>query len=52
LYNGIDEEDVWNFPTIRDNGLNPVLFRAANDFSRNNCYIIFEFVIYVKFKDS
>ncbi len=49
LYQGTEAEDIWRFQTMRDNGLNPVLFRAANSYCRNNCYIVFELVIYVRF---
>ena len=48
LYQGEQAEDVWKFPAPRDLGLNPVLFRAANDYVRANCFLVFEFVIYVK----
>jgi hypothetical protein len=39
---------VWKFPSPKDLGLNPISFRAANEYVRANCFLVFEFVIYVK----
>jgi hypothetical protein len=48
LYQAEEAEDVWKFPALKDLGLNPILFRTANEYVRANCFLVFELVIYVK----
>lgn len=52
LYNSQDE-DMWRFNEWKDNGLNPVLFKTAQreEYCKGSIYLVFEFVIYVKFGD-
>jgi hypothetical protein len=50
MYSGDLAEDVWTFPGVRDNGLNPLLLRCASkdELVKPNLYVIFELVIYVR----
>lgn len=51
LYEAGTAEDVWHFPSLKDHGLNPLIFRAADRdmVLKPSVFLIFELVIYVKF---
>ena len=50
LYSGDSAEDIWHFQTLRDNGLNPIIFRAASkdEIAKPHIFMVFELVIYVR----
>jgi hypothetical protein len=51
MYSGTEAEDIWQFPSTRDFGLNPILFRSSNkdDIMKPHIFMVFELVIYVRF---
>lgn len=54
LYSGETAEDIWQFSTLKENGLNPILFKSASkdELVKPHIFMVFELVLYVRFGGS